>query len=270
MGKPPTSVTAWLPSSQCFTRSRICQPKSGWESSLSRILCLSRSSGSKAIDPAANRLSKWVFIEVDPHDEQLPAQELAGKLRPRAASARAGLATPGRSIPTRAGPTGYGGTSPEVERRSHRELPRPRFPATERACQPLEGKETGGVELLIPGREQHDVEIQLLEVVRGRDLDRLEETKLEQHHGERESDARDRGQCTPAAMHDVAQGQGRSAKSSSEGRHVMLVLHVPWRRQSLAADRGRAAATAPPPGLIVTSTSMFTNRRAGSGCPARS
>ena len=33
----------------------------------------------------------------------------------------------------------------------------------------------------------------------------------------------------------------------------------------LPVTAGEAAATAPPPGLIVTSTSMFTNRRAGSG-----
>src|SRR4051794_6341377 len=127
-------------------------------------------------DPAANGLSKWVFIEVDPHDEQLPAQDWPGKLRTlEPALERAWRRLGGRF---RLGLVdGIRGTSPEVERRSHGSCRDHGFQRSSE-LQPVKGKETGGVELLIPGRKQHDVEIDLLEIVCGRDLDSLKETKL--------------------------------------------------------------------------------------------
>ena len=48
MGNPPTIVTAWLPSSQPLNWSRSCQPKSGWDCSLSRTRPGRRSLGAAA------------------------------------------------------------------------------------------------------------------------------------------------------------------------------------------------------------------------------
>ena len=239
MGKPPTIETACFPSSQSLTRSRRSQPKSGCDLLVEEDAVPEPQRGLRRLDPVADRRLEGVALELDTDHEGLPALERARRLpgaEPSFERPRRSLAGRGRAAVAPAGR--IGGASPQVEGHVHGSG---REHALDRTCldQPLEREHPGGVELLVPGREQHHVEIELLVVVRRRDPHGLEEAELEQDHGEGEGDARDGRQGPTAPVDHVAERQGWCSRSKPGGRHGELDLPLRQSCIPLAAEHGR-------------------------------